>query len=102
MRIIALLATCALFLSTVFAEDSIKHHYTTVNGLKLHYVKSGNGPVILFLHGFPEFWYEWAGLIPLFATDHTVIAPDMRGYNLSEKPTDLSQYVMPKLVEDIR
>ena len=46
----------------------------------------GKGPLIIFLHGFPEFWYEWKDQLPEFAKDHRAVAPDMRGYNLSGKP----------------
>ncbi len=52
----------------------------------LHYVKAGSGPLIIFLHGFPEFWYAWRKVLPEFAKDHLVVAPDLRGYNLSAKP----------------
>ena len=57
---------------------------------------------MVFLHGFPEFWYEWKYQIAEFSKDHTVVAPDMRGYNLSAKPADLAAYQVPVLVEDIR
>lgn len=92
----------ALVLSTMSGETPVQHSYTNANGVKLHYVQSGKGPVILFLHGFPEFWYEWNQIIPFFAGDRTVIAPDMRGYNLSEKPEKVEAYLLPVLVEDIR
>jgi pimeloyl-ACP methyl ester carboxylesterase len=80
----------------------IAHEYADVNGVRLHYVKAGRGPLMLFVHGFPEFWYEWKHQIAEFSRDHTVVAPDMRGYNLSSKPTDLSAYQVPLLVEDLR
>jgi pimeloyl-ACP methyl ester carboxylesterase len=57
---------------------------------------------MVFLHGFPEFWYEWKHQLAEFSRDHTVVAPDMRGYNLSAKPSELSAYQMPPLVEDVR
>jgi len=57
---------------------------------------------MIFLHGFPEFWYEWRKQIPEFAKDHLVVAPDMRGYNLSGKPPGVEQYAVPYLVEDVR
>lgn len=81
---------------------TLKHAYAEVNGLRLHYVAAGQGPLILFLHGFPEFWYEWRNLLPEFAKDHLAVAPDMRGYNLSAKPADLDQYRMKFLVDDVR
>jgi pimeloyl-ACP methyl ester carboxylesterase len=89
----------------VFGQSStppITHEYADVNGVKLHYARAGRGPLIVFLHGFPEFWYEWHHQIAEFSTDHTVVAPDMRGYNLSSKPTELAEYAIPKLVEDVR
>jgi pimeloyl-ACP methyl ester carboxylesterase len=70
--------------------------------VKLHYARAGRGPLMVFLHGFPEFWYEWHHQIAEFSRDHTVVAPDMRGYNLSSKPAELSDYAVPKLVEDVR
>jgi len=81
---------------------AISHEYVDVNGVRLHYAKSGSGRLILFLHGFPEFWYEWKNQLPEFGTDHLAVAPDMRGYNLSSKPSELSAYAVPTLVEDIR
>jgi pimeloyl-ACP methyl ester carboxylesterase len=80
----------------------LKHDYADLNGVRLHYVATGDGPLILFLHGFPEFWYEWRNLLPEFGKDHLAVAPDMRGYNLSAKPGDLEQYRMKFLVEDVR
>jgi pimeloyl-ACP methyl ester carboxylesterase len=80
----------------------LSHDYADVNGVRLHYARAGNGPLIVFLHGFPEFWYEWKNQLAEFSRDHTAVAPDMRGYNLSSKPADLSAYQIPLLVEDVR
>jgi pimeloyl-ACP methyl ester carboxylesterase len=80
----------------------ISHRYADVNGVRLHYARTGQGPLIVFLHGFPEFWYEWKDQLAEFGRDHTAVAPDMRGYNLSSKPAELSAYRMPALVEDVR
>ena len=81
---------------------TITHDYADVNGVRLHYVRTGTGPLIVFVHGFPEFWYEWKHQLTEFGRDHLAVAPDMRGYNLSSKPTALTEYQMPKLVEDLR
>jgi len=78
------------------------HKFAAVNGVKLHYVEQGKGPAILFLHGFPEFWYAWKDLLPEFAQDHRAIALDMRGYNLSESPAAVEAYRVPVIVEDVR
>jgi len=80
----------------------LQHQYAEVNGVRLHYAAAGQGPLMLFLHGFPEFWYEWRNLLPEFGKDHLAAAPDMRGFNLSSKPADLEQYRMKHLVEDVR
>ena len=80
----------------------LKDKYVKVNGVKLHYVTAGKGPLILFLHGFPEFWYEWKNQLVEFGKDHQAVAPDMRGYNLSDKPADLDAYKIAPLVEDVR
>ena len=93
----ALLATTALM-----AQTKWHHRYAEVNGVKLHYVEQGKGPLILFLHGFPEFWYEWKSLIPEFASGHHAVAPDMRGYNLSDKPEPVDSYRVPLIVEDVK
>ncbi len=79
-----------------------KEQFVKVNGVRLHVVSAGKGPLILFLHGFPEFWYEWKNQLTEFGKDHHAVAPDLRGYNTSDKPADLDQYRMSVLVEDIR
>jgi pimeloyl-ACP methyl ester carboxylesterase len=56
----------------------------------------------MFVHGFPEFWYEWKNQLAEFGRDHQAVAPDMRGYNLSSKPADVDQYRVGYLVEDLR
>src|SRR5580658_9575912 len=94
----------ALAACSVLAKEKpkLKHEFADVNGLRLHYVTEGKGPLIIFLHGFPEFWYEWKDQLPEFAKDHRAVAPDMRGYNLSAKPADVDAYQMKNLVEDVR
>jgi epoxide hydrolase 4 len=94
------LAAPAILAAMVLA--GVTHEYADVNGVRLHYAKAGRGPLILFLHGFPEFWYEWKNQLVEFGRDHTAVAPDLRGYNLSSKPTELSAYAIPQLVEDVR
>src|SRR3989304_5395124 len=64
----------------------MEHAYADVNGVRLHYVTAGAGPLIVFVHGFPEFWYMWRRQLEEFARDHQAGAPPMRGYNLSSKP----------------
>jgi pimeloyl-ACP methyl ester carboxylesterase len=105
VRIVFATAIGVLAAAGAFAQSSpppISHQYADVNGVTLHYARAGRGPLMIFLHGFPEFWYEWKYQIAEFSRDHTVVAPDMRGYNLSSKPAELSEYAIPKLVADLR
>lgn len=80
----------------------IKHEYADVNGVRLHYATAGKGKLIMFVHGFPEFWYEWKNQLAEFGRDYQAVAPDMRGYNLSSKPAEVDQYQVKYMVEDIR
>jgi pimeloyl-ACP methyl ester carboxylesterase len=103
--VVMMLAWCA---AARTADDKrgqpmIKHDYAEVNGVRLHYATAGNGKkLILFLHGFPEFWYEWKNQLLEFGKDYTAVAPDMRGYNLSSKPAEVDQYQVKYLIEDVR
>ncbi len=76
--------------------------YADVNSIRLHYVSRGEGKLIVFVHGFPEFWGEWENQLIEFGRDHQAVAPDMRGYNLSAKPTDVHAYHVKDLIEDLR
>ncbi|MBC7790751.1 MAG: alpha/beta hydrolase, partial [Anaerolineae bacterium] len=80
----------------------MEHRYADVNGVRLHYATQGDGKLMLFLHGFPEFWYAWKGQLSEFGKDHRAVAVDMRGYNLSSKPAEVEAYRMATLVEDIK
>lgn len=84
------------------SEASWHHDTIHTNGIKLHYVTQGEGPLMLMLHGFPEFWYSWRHQIPEFARDHKVVALDLRGYNDSDKPEAKSAYVMAEFIKDIK
>lgn len=90
------------FCASVAYGQMIKQDYAEVNGVRLHYAAAGKGKLILFLHGFPEFWYEWKNQLAEFGRKYRAVAPDMRGYNLSSKPEALDQYQMRRLVEDVR
>jgi epoxide hydrolase 4 len=80
-----------------FHED-----YVEVNGVRLHYASVGQGPLVLFLHGYPSFWYQWKDQMLEMGRDHLAVGLDMRGYNLSSKPDGLEPYQMKNLVEDVR
>lgn len=83
-------------------STDLQHDRVVSNGVQLHYVTQGEGPLMLMLHGFPEFWYSWRHQIPEFAKDYKVVAIDLRGYNESDKPNDVSAYRMNELIEDVR
>jgi epoxide hydrolase 4 len=81
---------------------SVNTHTCIVGGIPIHYVEAGEGPLIVLLHGFPEFWYSWRNQIPaLAAAGFHVIAVDLRGYNDSAKVPGIDSYRLPDLAKDI-
>lgn len=74
------------------------------NGTRLHYASAGQPgrPLMLFVHGFPEFWYEWIAQLPEFGQDYFAVAPDLRGFNLSDMPAEASAYKARHIVDDLR
>ena len=88
----------------VDAKDAIvTHHYADNDGVKIHYVKAGKtGPLVVMLHGFPDFWYTWNEQIIALENTHRVVAMDLRGYNRSDKPKGTNQYSISKLVSDVK
>jgi pimeloyl-ACP methyl ester carboxylesterase len=87
------------------ADIELREGYAELSEVRLHYVEAGpaDGPVAVLLHGFPDFWYSWRHQIPaLAAAGFRVVAPDMRGYNLSSKPAEVSAYEPRRLAADIR
>src|ERR687894_606750 len=80
----------------------LTHRYAHLGDVRLHYVEAGEGPLVLLLHGFPQFWYEWRYQIPaLVEAGFRVVAPDMRGYNLSDKPSGVRAYRLELLARDV-
>ena len=83
--------------------EKLTHQFAQVNGVNLHYVRQGQGEeLVVLLHGWPEFWYSWRFQIPVLAERYTVIAPDLRGFNLSDKPQGVEQYQTKYVIQDIR
>ena len=77
--------------------------YADLGEVRLHYVEAGEGPLVVLLHGFPDFWYSWRKQIrELAAAGLRVVAPDMRGYNLSTKPDGVGAYAIDRLTNDVR
>jgi epoxide hydrolase 4 len=84
-------------------SGKLREGYAEIGEQRLHYVEAGDGPLIVLLHGFPEFWYGWRRQIePLAAAGFRVVAPDTRGYNLSSKPDGVKAYDVGQLAADIR
>lgn len=79
-------------------EERITHGYADNNGVRIHYVSLGEEPLIVMVHGFPDFWYTWRHQMEALAEHYHVVAIDLRGYNLSDKPKGGENYVMPLLV----
>lgn len=82
----------------------LEYHYLQTNGINLHVVEAGpaDGPLVILLHGFPEFWYGWRHQIEALANaGYRVLAPDQRGYNLSDKPKGISAYNLDALAGDV-
>jgi pimeloyl-ACP methyl ester carboxylesterase len=83
-------------------EPALEHHHADLGDVRLHYVEAGSGPLVVLLHGFPEFWYSWRFQIPvLVEAGFRVVVPDMRGYNLSDKPPKVGDYHVESLGRDV-
>jgi pimeloyl-ACP methyl ester carboxylesterase len=82
-------------------DAQVKHGYADSNGVKIHYVTAGSGPLVVMIHGFPDFWYTWRHQMEGLADKFQVVAIDQRGYNLSDKPKGVENYDMRLLVGDV-
>ncbi len=81
----------------------LKESYAELGEVRLHYVEVGEGPLVVLLHGFPEFWFSWRfQLSALAQRGFRVVAPDLRGYNLSSRPGPVSAYDIDRLATDVR
>lgn len=81
--------------------ENWKHEFIRANGIRTHYVTAGKGPLVVLLHGFPEFWYAWRHQIGELAEHFQVVVPDLRGYGDTERPPNISDYDSSHLVLDI-
>lgn len=85
-----------------WAEHNFTHRQVSVNGISMHVVEKGSGPVVLLLHGFPELWYSWRHQIAGLATrGYRAVAPDLRGFGDTDAPEDVGLYTIPHLVGDL-
>jgi pimeloyl-ACP methyl ester carboxylesterase len=81
--------------------ERVAHGYAENDGVKIHYAQLGAGPLVVMIHGFPDFWYTWRHQMVALAEQYQVAALDLRGYNLSDKPRGGEQYAMRQLVGDV-
>ncbi|XP_061357483.1 uncharacterized protein LOC133301798 isoform X2 [Gastrolobium bilobum] len=82
--------------------EGIEHRTVEVNGIKMHIAEKGQGPVVLFLHGFPELWYSWRHqIVALSSLGYRTVAPDLRGFGDTEAPTSISSYTCFHIVGDL-
>src|SRR3989442_13489993 len=96
-----LLLACA----TGFAADiesKVKHGYADSNGVKIHYATMGKGPVVVMIHGFPDFWYSWRAQMAGLAGSYQVVAVDQRGYNLNGQAAGQEKYRTSFLLDAVR
>ncbi|HMD47606.1 MAG TPA: alpha/beta hydrolase [Bryobacteraceae bacterium] len=82
-------------------DSSVKDGYADSSGVKIHYASVGSGPLIVMIHGFPDFWYTWRDQMAALSGSYQCVAIDQRGYNLSDKPKGVENYAMPLLVGDV-
>ena len=109
---LATVASCALVLALALTTgagaadtdlfDRVEHGYAmSEGGVKIHYATLGEGPLVVMIHGFPDFWYSWRDQMEGLADKYQVVAVDQRGYNLSDKPKGVENYDMRLLIADI-
>lgn len=96
-----LLAPCLLPALSPDFDAKVKHGYANSNGVKIHYATLGSGPLVIMIHGFPDFWYTWREQMEGLADKFQTVAIDQRGYNLSDKPSGAENYDMNLLVGDV-
>jgi pimeloyl-ACP methyl ester carboxylesterase len=81
--------------------DRVRHGYADSDGVRIHYATLGHGPLVVMIHGFPDFWYSWRDQIDALAHHYQVVAIDQRGYNLSDRPGGVENYDLVHLVNDV-
>ncbi len=98
-----LLATFLFFAANANADiwDEVEHGYADSDGVKIHYATVGEGPLVIMIHGFPDFWYSWRHQMEGLKDNFKVVAIDQRGYNLSGQPEGEANYNMRYLVGDV-
>ncbi len=101
----ALAAAAVLIISSPNRADdtlSVEHGFVDSDGVKIHYVTAGTGPLVVMIHGFPDYWYTWRKQIPVLAEHFRVVAIDQRGYNRSDQPDGADNYTIERLTGDLK
>ena len=81
--------------------DEVEHRYADSDGVRIHYALAGEGPLVVMVHGFPDYWYSWRHQMDALKDRFRVAAIDQRGYNLSDQPKGVESYAMPLLAGDV-
>ena len=97
-RAVAVLAAAS---ASADLMERVEHKRADSDGVGIHYAALGAGPLVVMLHGFPDFWYSWREQMAALEGEYRVAALDLRGYNRSDQPQGMEQYAMPKLVGDV-
>jgi pimeloyl-ACP methyl ester carboxylesterase len=103
-RFLTILLVAASVAPALAADDvftKVEHGYVDNRGVKIHYASLGKGPLVVMIHGFPDFWYSWREQMAALSDTFQVVAIDQRGYNLSDKPKGQEQYDTSLLVSDV-
>ncbi|HWE51807.1 MAG TPA: alpha/beta hydrolase [Bryobacteraceae bacterium] len=95
------LLTMTLSAASPDFDKKVEDHYANHDGVKIHYVTIGKGPLIVMVHGWPDFWYTWRNQMEALAPHYRIAAMDLRGFNLSDKPKGVENYDMKLLVGDV-
>jgi pimeloyl-ACP methyl ester carboxylesterase len=96
---VAVILAASVYASDI--ESKVTHGYADSNGVKIHYASLGQGPLIVMIHGFPDFWYTWRDQMEALSDKFQCVAIDQRGYNLSDKPKGVENYDVRLLVGDV-
>ncbi len=93
--------TLTAAMATADLLERVEHKYADNDGVSIHYALAGEGPLVVAIHGFPDFWYTWRDQMEALEGEYRIAAVDLRGYNLSDQPEGVASYAMPNLVADI-
>jgi pimeloyl-ACP methyl ester carboxylesterase len=101
MRFLMLSVILSAVLVAGDIESKVTNGYADSNGVKIHYASLGQGPLMIMIHGFPDYWYTWRDQMEALSDKFQCVAIDQRGYNLSDKPKGVENYDMRLLVGDV-